>query len=170
MRDVHMTTARLELRPFAASDGDALFRVWGDPEVMRFIPGGARSRLEVDAMLARLRVREHALGSLAVTRIEDGRLIGVAGLVPAQWVGPEVEIMYHLARDAWGQGFATEAAAAFIELGFRERGLDRIIGLTEPDNVASQRVLAKIGLIRCGETTKYYGRRLFVHEVKAPSE
>jgi RimJ/RimL family protein N-acetyltransferase len=59
---------------------------------------------------------------------------------------PAVEIGWRLARDAWGHGYATEAAAAALRFGFDECGLDRIISIRHVDNVRSRRVMEKLGL------------------------
>lgn len=62
-----------------------------------------------------------------------------------------IQVGYALAREAWGRGFATEMAMAVLRYGFRELRLPRIVGMTSMGNVASQRVLGKIGLERRGE-------------------
>ena len=71
----------------------------------------------------------------------------------------EIEVGYRLAPGAWGHGLASEGARALVRYGFGELGLDRIIGLTHPDNAASQRVLQKAGLADAG-WGRYYGRKL----------
>jgi ribosomal-protein-alanine N-acetyltransferase len=81
----------------------------------------------------------------------------------------EVEVGYRLLHEAWGQGFATEVARELVRYGFEEVGLDRIIGLTHPDNVASQRVLMKAGLAAAG-WGRYYGQRLRVYAAENPAE
>lgn len=58
----------------------------------------------------------------------------------------EIEVGYRLMKSAWGRGLATEGARAMLRYGFGERGLDRIVAVTHPDNAASQRVLRKLGL------------------------
>jgi RimJ/RimL family protein N-acetyltransferase len=60
--------------------------------------------------------------------------------------GPEIEVGYHLAQFAWGKGFATEAARATIEHGFRVLDLDQLVSVVFPENFASQRVLEKSGM------------------------
>jgi len=69
-------------------------------------------------------------------------------------------------HEAWGQGFATEGATELVRYGFDDLGVDRIIGVTHPDNRASQRVLMKAGLADAGFVRRYYGvrLRLFVAE------
>jgi RimJ/RimL family protein N-acetyltransferase len=71
----------------------------------------------------------------------------------------EVEVGYRLLPDAWGQGYATEGASALVRYGFGEVGLTRIVGLTHPQNAASQSVLRKAGLRDAG-FGQYYGRRV----------
>ena len=72
---------------------------------------------------------------------------------------PDIEVGYRLMHRAWGQGFATEGATALVNFGFDDLGLHRIIGVTHPDNVASQRVLMKAGLADSG-WGRYYDQRL----------
>jgi len=71
-------------------------------------------------------------------------LVGRAGIInPAEWPGPEVG--YLLGRSWWGQGYATEAARAAMEWGFREVGFDELISLIDPDNTASIAVATRLG-------------------------
>jgi RimJ/RimL family protein N-acetyltransferase len=80
----------------------------------------------------------------------------------------EIEVGYRLAPNAWGRGYATEGARAVVRYGFADLGLDRIIGLTHPDNAASQRVLQKAGLKDSGWGNYYRRRlRLFVGDAQA---
>jgi len=75
----------------------------------------------------------------------SGVLLGQCGLnhLPP---GDEIEVLYLLERACWGQGLATEAAAAALRCGFDELSLERIVGITLAGNAASQRVLEKVGL------------------------
>jgi [ribosomal protein S5]-alanine N-acetyltransferase len=166
---IPLVTKRLRIRPFTLDDAEAMFRVWGDPEVMRYIPREpAKSVDEIRERLERsLAVRrEPGLGIWAIARGEDDAAIGMAGL-GAVGKGPEIEVAYHLARDAWGKGYATEAAAACVRYGFDELGMSRIIGLTFPANVASQRVLEKIGMKRLGLTSRFYEMEMLEFEITA---
>jgi [ribosomal protein S5]-alanine N-acetyltransferase len=79
----------------------------------------------------------------------------------------EVEVGYRLRHDAWGQGFATEGARELVRYGFDTVGLLRIIGITDPDNLASQNVLRKCGLADAG-WGRYYGQRLRVFAATNP--
>ena len=72
--------------------------------------------------------------------------------------GPEIEIGYWLARDAWGRGYATEASRAVLAWAMSAEGpaLERVVGVTLPENNASKRVLEKIGMRLVGDTDAYY--------------
>jgi RimJ/RimL family protein N-acetyltransferase len=164
MSAIELATPRLLLRPFTTDDVDDLHSMDGDARVMRFLGNGLppRSRKECEAALQRMAKhdRDHPGHGLLHARTRgDGRFVGGCGLfrVPD---GDDVEIAYRLPVACWGQGFATEMARAVLTHGFA-LGLERIIGLTWPENVASQRVLEHIGMRRHG-SGEYYGREMFV--------
>ena len=152
-------TARLRLRPFTVDDLDALHAaVYGDAEVTRYLPGGAPWPREKVQKLIAFYVKhweEHGFGPWAVIHRADSRFIGEAGLntVP-KTDPPEVEVLYAYARAYWGRGIATESASASLRYGFEEAGLERIIALAFPENIASQRVMQKIGMTH--EGLQYY--------------
>lgn len=166
-------TQRLILRPFRVSDAEAMFKVWGDAEVMKYIPRGAYARVEeIVPRLERL-ARFHEQKGLSLWAVclreptEESMWdapIGCAGLTPIAWTGPEVEVAYHFAKEYWGHGFASEAASACLGYGFTELELPRILGLTFKENGASQRVLEKIGMHLVGPTSEYYGMNLLKYE------
>jgi len=87
----------------------------------------------------------HGQGVWAAIERGEGRLAGMLMLKPLD-EGPEVEVGYHLARWAWGRGFATEGARAVLRHGFTEAGLDRIVAVVHPENAASLRVIGRLGL------------------------
>ena len=142
-------TARVRLREFTPDDVCDLFALDSDPDVMRFIGNGRTStRADAEAALERAlrRYREHpGQGVWHATRIDDERFIGWVSLKHAG-ESPDIEVGYRLVRAAWGLGFATELARAMVARGFDVLNLARIIGVTHPDNHASQRVLTKIGM------------------------
>jgi RimJ/RimL family protein N-acetyltransferase len=149
-------TTRLRLRRLAASDLSDLIRLDRDPEVMRYVgsPAGVRPPAETEER-ARTRIRESEEGThapLGFWRVEgrgDGLFYGLAALIrmPA---GEDVELAYRLARAAWGQGVATEAGRALVGHALGALGLPRLVAVTYPDNLASQRVLDKLGFERRG--------------------
>lgn len=152
-------TPRLTIRPFTLQDAPLLHeRVLGDDEVMRFIPRGAsptieRTRASIERFIRH--EREHGFGLWAVELKDAGELIGDAGLFLVEGVGPEVEVAYHFGKAWWGQGYATEAARACLDFGFRECGLTEIIAICYPEHVASRRVMEKAGM-RFAGPARYY--------------
>ena len=157
-----LETLRISMRAFVPEDIDDLYRLDGDPRVMRFFGDGNAAPREVTAAAMRRFLRYPQLyldlGFWYATRRDTGAFIGWFTL---KYAGrsPDVEVGYRLLHRAWGKGFATEGATALVHFGFDDLGLHRIIGVTHPDNVASQRVLMKAGLEDCG-WGRYYDKRL----------
>jgi RimJ/RimL family protein N-acetyltransferase len=143
-----LETARLSLRPFGAGDLDALCRITADAEVMRYIGDGRSiTREETAANLHNIveSFRRRGFGRWAVEEKAGGALLGYCGLArPAE--SPGVELVYMLARRAWGRGLATEASTAVLRYGFEELGLERVYALTMPGNLRSRRVLERLGM------------------------
>ena len=145
-----MTTERLFLRHFHILDREPMLRVFGDAEVMRF-GNGVQTKEWVETWLRTC--LEHyyqtwGFGPYAVVEQRSGEVIGYCGLFYSPDVGgqPEVEIGYRLARSAWGQGYATEAARAVRDFAFNTLGIKRLIAMIDPSNLASIRVAEKIGM------------------------
>jgi [ribosomal protein S5]-alanine N-acetyltransferase len=161
-------TARLRYRQLEPEDADALHAVWGDPEVMRYLPADpSASVVETGERTARhaRHFAETGYGLCAVEERESGRVVGVCGLFPVEWVGPDVEVAYHFAREVWNQGYASEAAAAWVSAAFDQLGLDRVVALAFPANRASTRVMEKIGMRLEREVDKY-GKTLVQYAVE----
>jgi ribosomal-protein-alanine N-acetyltransferase len=78
---------------------------------------------------------------------EENKLIGWCGFGPLEFEPSEIEIYYGLSRDYWGKGFATEAAKALLDYGFGLIGLDKIVAIVMPENIASKKVIEKMGMI-----------------------
>ena len=144
-----LDTSRLALRHLQDADADAMFRVFGDAEVMRF-GDGVQTIERVHAWLrhAQDSYRERGFGPWAVVEKRSGDVIGYCGLFYFDDVGgqAEVEIGYRLARAHWGRGYATEAVAAVRDYPFGTLCLPRLIAMIDPGNVASIRVAEKVGL------------------------
>jgi len=162
-------TERLILRRFRHDDFDALYELHSDPEAMRFL-GGVWSPQQTRETLERIiaRYAETDLIWHAVERKADGAVIGVCwlGRLNVRWevsLGPGlVELGYRYARRFWGNGYATEAGAAMLRRGFDELKLPRIMAIVDCANVASDRVIQKLGMQyrktfeQDGMTIKYY--------------
>lgn len=157
-----LETLRLAMRDFTAADSDELYRLHRDPRVMRYIGDGKALDAERHARVMK-RILAYPtlypdLGFWYTTRRDTGAFIGWFTLKYCS-TSADIETGYILAPEAWGQGFATEGATAMVRYGFDDLGLDRIIGVTDPENYASQRVLMKSGLADCG-VGHYYDRDL----------
>lgn len=159
-------THRLALSEIEVEHGNELHELDSDPRVMRYVGmGRPATREEIDAVMRRV-PRAYAifpgLGTWRATRRDNGEFIGWFALkyIPRTSV---VEVGYRLRHAAWGRGYATEGARSLVDYGFDELGLHRIVGVTHPENLASQRVLAKAGLADIG-WGHFYGRSLRVFE------
>lgn len=144
-------THRTRLRPWREDDRDAFAALHADPEVM-WDYGGPVSRSSSDAKLARYREAYETRG-FCRWAVEDssGMLLGYAGPMPSRAdhpIGPHVEIGWRLARAAWGQGYATEAARAALDDAFTRVGLREVLAYTAADNLRSQAVMARLELQR----------------------
>jgi RimJ/RimL family protein N-acetyltransferase len=147
---VMLRTERLSLRHFHILDGEPMFRVFGDAEVMCF-GDGVQTRDWVDNWLRTCLERYHqtwGFGPYAVVEQSSREVIGYCGLFffPDVAGQPEVEIGYRLARSAWGQGYATEAARVVRDFAFDTLGIGRLIAMIDPSNAASIRVAEKLGM------------------------
>jgi RimJ/RimL family protein N-acetyltransferase len=147
-----LETPRLRLRGWRASDREPFAAMNADPEVTRYL-SKPLTREESDAFVDRIvgRWRERGYGLWAVERRSDGAFLGFTGLSWQDFespVTPAIEIGWRLRRDAWGHGYATEAARAALRYAFEELALDEIVSFTTAANTASRRVMERIGLVR----------------------
>ena len=136
------------LRPFQQSDFEVYAKMLADPEVVRYVlPGGAPiSRADAWRHLAMLagNWQLRGFGHWAVEVKETGRFIGRAGLwFPEGW--PDYEIGWTIDREAWGNGYATEAARCALHHAVHTMGLRHVISLILPGNARSIRVAEKLG-------------------------
>jgi RimJ/RimL family protein N-acetyltransferase len=142
-----LATARLELRMFREEDLDAYAEMCADAEVMRFIGVGGPVGADVAWRHLALFLGEwslHGYGMWAVEERASGRLIGRVGFLnPHGW--PACELGWLLARDAWGRGFALEAAQAARAYGRTNLRIGELISLIRPDNVRSIALAHRLG-------------------------
>jgi ribosomal-protein-alanine N-acetyltransferase len=141
-------TSRLRCRRWIKSDFDPLYAVYSDSDAMRWVDDGqpiTRAECERWFEVTHTNYRLRGYGMFALEDRESGEVVGFCGLVhPGGQV--EAEIKYALRRSRWGAGLASEAVPALLSYGAQEHGLTRIIATVAPDNIASQRVLAKAGM------------------------
>ena len=143
-----LQTPRLLLREFIPEDADALAQVLSDPETMRYYPA-PYDRAGVEHWIARNRQRyvEDGVGLWALELKSITEFIGDCGIIRQQVDGEHLyEIGYHLRRDFWGQGFATEAAIACREWALAHLKAERLISLIRPENMPSRRVAERNGM------------------------
>lgn len=158
MRLPIIETERLLLRIYKPEELEIVYKMLADKNVTRFYPPGfSITREEVLASLPRRfkHWRERGFGQLGVFEKENENLLGYCGLQPFDNT-PEIEIYYGFFEAAWGKGYATEAARAMLRFGFENTNLDKISAGTHPDNVASQKVLQKIGLEKHEGLRRFY--------------
>jgi len=144
---IRLETERLALREMTADDVPALHAVLGDAETMRWYPR-PYSPEEIQEAVGRQISRYYSgAGLLAMVLKESGGVIGDCGVVWQEVDGvAEPEIGYHVHRECWNRGLATEAARAVMEYAFSTLGCDHVISLIRPENLQSRRVAEKNGL------------------------
>lgn len=165
-----LTTARLTLRPFTETDVDTLHHILGEKDILRYFPkSDPPSRERVERLIAHQLEHwdEHGRGWWAVEPHAEECLIGWCGLQYLPETG-ETEVGYLLSKAFWGRGLATEGAQASLQYGFEHLGLGIIIGITHPENIASQRVLEKAGLSFINRA-HYFGMDCFRYAVERSS-
>jgi ribosomal-protein-alanine N-acetyltransferase len=150
--DVDITTERLLLRRWRDADLEPAARMCADPEVMRHFVAPLTTE-QTEGMIGRLEAHfeQHGFGVWALERGDDGAFLGFTGLPTIAYEAhftPAVEIGWRLAREAWGHGYATEAARACVHHAFDVLQLDELVSVTVPANVRSRAVMERIGMVR----------------------
>jgi len=143
-----LETSRLRLRQMTHADIDNLLGIFADPEAMRYYPA-TKDRQETEAWINwNLRsYAEHGIGLWIVEAKDTGHFLGQCGLTMQEVEGTwEPEVGYLFLRQHWGQGYATEAAAASLTHGFTRHNFDRIICLASVPNLPSRRVAERLGM------------------------
>lgn len=148
-----LPTARLRLRPFADTDADALFALHSDSYVLRYWdspPWTEHARAARFIAACRRMAEEGAGARLAIDRATDGAFVGWCGLTGWNPDHRSASLGYCLGEAAWGHGYATEAARALLGWAFDTLDLNRVQAETDTRNLASARVLEKVGFVREG--------------------
>lgn len=147
-----LRTERLLLRGWRAGDREPFAAMNADPAVMVHVGTGPLHPVASDGLRARLRRewRRAGRGQWAIERTVDGAFLGFAGLTDPAWGGAarpgELEIGWRLRRDAWGHGYASEAARAALRVGFVELRTPGVVALVHPDNERSLAVADRLGM------------------------
>ncbi len=162
-----LETTRLTLREFNPQDATALSQILSDPETMRFYPA-PYDQAGVEQWIARSRQRYQTdrVGLWGMELKTTPELIGDCGIVLQQVEAERLyEIGYHLRRDLWGQGLATEAAIACRDWAFANLKTDRLISLIRPENLPSRRVAERVGMTIWREVN-WHGLHHYVYSIE----
>lgn len=151
---MYLETERLIIRPWKEEDREPFARLNADPEVMRYFPS-VLTRDKSDALIetARDRTRTDGFCFSPIEEKASCKFLGFVGLSRPRYAmplpfDPCVEIGWRLDRSAWGKGYATEAARAWLGFGFETLGLDEIVSFTAATNERSQKVMRRLGMQR----------------------
>lgn len=169
-----LTTSRLLLRPLTPDDARPLHRIWGDADVIWW---GASADLDATAeLVARIldRTAEMSDGLGWWLAVHDETVVGDVVLQVPSWDEDVVEVGWHLRRDSWGQGFATEAALALLRHAFDTLGLPSVDAIVAERNHRSRNVAERLGMRQIG-TLEHAGRpharfRVTAHELGSPPD
>ena len=148
-----LRTARLQLRPFAQRDTDAIFALQSSAHVLRYWdspPWTERSRADRFIAACKQLEQDGSGARLVIERSEDRRFIGWCCLMRWNADYRSASLGYCLDDAAWGRGFATEATDALLQWAFATLDLNRVQAESDTRNTASSRVLEKLGFIREG--------------------
>ena len=175
-KDIQIETERLVVRPLKPQDDVAFQAILSQPEVMQYLPEDVMTLQEVTGIIEWFqtcyerntpeKIIKWTLGVWLKNSKKPpqsplsgggkkgksdksqtgGELIGWAGVGPLEPDESEIEIAYGIARDHWGQGYATEAAQAVLDYAFDTIGLKRLVAVVDPENMASVKVLENIGM------------------------
>jgi ribosomal-protein-alanine N-acetyltransferase len=165
----HLVTERLHLNPITMADADRLAVLHADARVMNLLKHGVLSRAQSDALVAHYEAEWPALGfgSWTATERVGGRLVGLGGLRVHDG-GHGVALRLAFTPEAQGKGYGPELGRAALAFAFDVVGLDRVVAITRPDNVAGQRSLEKVGMRREREATREDGRTVLLYAAFNP--
>ncbi len=146
-----LTTERLILRPVKPEDNESLFALRSDPEQMRFIPRPlAQTIADADKLLNDMLtgIENNTSINWAATIKGNDRCIGVMGFYRIYPEHFRAEVGYMLLPEHQRKGLMQEALAALVNYGFTEMNLHTVEAVTDPENIASQKVLLNLGFVK----------------------
>ena len=170
-----LTTARLRLEPLTDHHLDGMHAMNSDPEVMRYLSGQAETLDDTRAVIQRVKARWADTGYSwwAAIALDTGELAGAGALQNLRrekTLLPDracpLEIGWRLRRDQWGRGLASEIAVAIRDYAFEVHAANEVLAVCNPDNLASARVMARIGMQPQG-LQHWYGQELTTYRIDA---
>lgn len=153
-----LETERLLIRQFEFSDLDKLIEIRTNPAVYKYLGGIERQNPEALAKRLQFYIdcyEKYGFGMCAMIWKKSGEMIGASGIQPLEETG-EIEVGYSLSPDYWRKGIGYECAKVWLEFGFKEKGLERIVAIADKENKGSWRIMEKCGM-RYEKTDKFYG-------------
>lgn len=161
-----LRTARLVMSPLGAEHLEEMASLYADPEVTRYLAPLDERGHEQRLAESERSWRELGYGRAAVREAATGRFVGRAGLV--WWPGlGEVEANWAFRRDSWGQGYATEAARAWVDWGLKNLDVEHLTANIHPDNAASLAVARRLGMTPLRRDT-FHGGPVIVYCARRP--
>lgn len=163
-------TRRLRLRPWSVDDAEAALRVYGEPDVARWlspamdrVPDPTAMRELLDGWSNQQLTAPE--GRWAIELVETGELVGGAAVLPLPPEGEDLEVGLQLAPLAWGRGLAAEAGHAVAHHAFTS-GVEELFAVVREQNGRGAATAQRVGMEWVGETDKYYGLRLQVFRLR----
>ncbi|WP_433163374.1 GNAT family N-acetyltransferase [Kribbella sp. CA-247076] len=170
-----LQTDRLLIRDWVEDDAEAALEIYGSADVAPWLSPAMDKVSDVPTMRAILRAWIEAqpnfvppAGRWAVTRREDGEVVGglLIRLLPPY--EEDLEIGWQLRPSAWGHGYATEASKALMRWAFKEGAIDELFAVARPHNERAIATARRLGMEWVGETDKYYDLTLQVYRIRLP--
>lgn len=163
-----LNTARLTLRSFSMDDAPAYAAIRLHEKVIDWLPRPPEGETRAETADRTIRHfqncwTQHGVGPWAVCERETGRLLGQCGLRYLEDFR-NVEVLWTIDPAYWGHGYASEAAAEALRFGFEQAGLKEIFAITMPTNLASRKVMEKIGL-RYRKETSWKGFDIVYYDI-----
>ncbi len=161
----HLQTTRLILRALGPGDADDIFAYATDPDITQYTLWSAHTTIE-DSQRFIAWISGGSLACWAIVQPATGQVIGTSFLYSHHGRHHRAEIAFNVAKHSWGRGYATEAAQAVIRAGFTHYGLNRIEGTCMLGNVASARVMEKVGMGFEGILRQYVFAKKAFHDMQ----
>ena len=159
MEIIELQTSRLKLRQWKDSDLIAFAKLSADPEVMKFYPSTLKKN-ESDDLAYKIKglIAQRGWGFWAVEEIKTKKFIGFVGLHKPTYdlpVTPCVEVGWRLAKEYWGNGYATEASNKSLDFAFNKLSLDTVYSFTSVANIKSRAVMERIGMVNINKNFEH---------------
>ncbi len=161
-----LETERLIIKKFTPDDLGKLIEMRSDDEVIKYL--GGRTMQNPEAIEKRLQFymncyAQFGFGMCALVWKETGEMFGWSGLQPLDGTS-EIEVGYGMIKEFWGKGIGYECATAWLNYGFSEKKLERIVAVASPENTGSWRIMEKCGM-RYEKTEKHYNMECVVYAI-----